>query len=63
MLLSSFMVPGSLFLKGETQTQTFMSHVVIMLMKLYFCVSEYGAPEEGELKKQEPFALKNQLLS
>lgn len=26
-------------------------------------VSEYGAPEEGELKKPEPFALKNQLLS
>ncbi|XP_032364845.1 tubulin-specific chaperone E, partial [Etheostoma spectabile] len=25
-------------------------------------ISKYGAPEEGELKKQEPFALKNQLL-
>lgn len=25
--------------------------------------SEYGAPEEGELKKPLPFALKNQLLS
>lgn len=26
-------------------------------------IHKYGAPEEGELKKQEPFALKNQLLS
>ncbi|KAJ8002234.1 hypothetical protein DPEC_G00177780 [Dallia pectoralis] len=26
-------------------------------------VQKYGAPEDGELKKQEPFALKNQLLS
>lgn len=25
--------------------------------------SEYGAPEEGELAKRQPFALKNQLLS
>uniref|UniRef100_A0A669CHS7 Tubulin-specific chaperone E n=1 Tax=Oreochromis niloticus TaxID=8128 RepID=A0A669CHS7_ORENI len=25
-------------------------------------ISKYGAPEEGELKKPEPFALKNQLL-
>ncbi|XP_028459968.1 tubulin-specific chaperone E [Perca flavescens] len=25
-------------------------------------IDKYGAPEEGELKKQEPFALKNQLL-
>lgn len=27
------------------------------------CFSEYGAPEEGELKRQQPFTLKNQLLS
>ncbi|KAG7217941.1 hypothetical protein INR49_020763 [Caranx melampygus] len=27
-----------------------------------FSCREYGAPEEGELKKPEPFALKNQLL-
>ncbi|XP_062304801.1 tubulin-specific chaperone E isoform X1 [Osmerus eperlanus] len=26
-------------------------------------IQKYGAPEEGELKKPEPFALKNQLLS
>uniref|UniRef100_A0AAY5JX47 Tubulin-specific chaperone E n=1 Tax=Esox lucius TaxID=8010 RepID=A0AAY5JX47_ESOLU len=26
-------------------------------------VQKYGAPEDGELKKQEPFALKNQLIS
>lgn len=26
-------------------------------------LSEYGAPEEGELTKRQPFALKNQLLS
>ncbi|XP_078127983.1 tubulin-specific chaperone E isoform X1 [Sander vitreus] len=25
-------------------------------------INKYGAPEEGEFKKQEPFALKNQLL-
>ncbi|XP_047228704.1 tubulin-specific chaperone E isoform X2 [Girardinichthys multiradiatus] len=25
-------------------------------------IDKYGAPDEGELKKQEPFALKNQLL-
>ncbi|KAF7643570.1 hypothetical protein LDENG_00237020 [Lucifuga dentata] len=25
-------------------------------------IKKYGAPEEGELKKQEPFALKNELL-
>ncbi|XP_047433504.1 tubulin-specific chaperone E isoform X2 [Mugil cephalus] len=25
-------------------------------------IDKYGAPEEGELRKQEPFALKNQLL-
>lgn len=30
---------------------------------IFFCFSEYGAPEDSELKKQEPFALKNQLLS
>lgn len=26
-------------------------------------IQKYGAPEEGELKKQKPFALKNQLLT
>uniref|UniRef100_A0A8D0AE50 Tubulin-specific chaperone E n=1 Tax=Sander lucioperca TaxID=283035 RepID=A0A8D0AE50_SANLU len=26
-------------------------------------INKYGAPEEGEFKKQEPFALKNQLLT
>ncbi|KAM6971979.1 tubulin-specific chaperone E [Aplochiton taeniatus] len=26
-------------------------------------IQKYGAPEEGELRKQEPFALKNQLIS
>lgn len=26
-------------------------------------IEKFGAPEEGELRKQEPFALKNQLLS
>lgn len=25
--------------------------------------TEYGAPEDGELKTQQPFVLKNQLLS
>ncbi|MED6237326.1 hypothetical protein ATANTOWER_022814, partial [Ataeniobius toweri] len=25
-------------------------------------MAEYGAPDESELKKREPFALKNQLL-
>ncbi|XP_066552729.1 tubulin-specific chaperone E isoform X2 [Amia ocellicauda] len=28
-----------------------------------FLIQKYGAPEEGELKVQQPFALKNQLLS
>lgn len=27
------------------------------------CVSEYGAPEDSELKKQTPFAIRNHLLS
>lgn len=32
-------------------------------VKPVFVFSEYGAADEGELKKPEPFALKNQLLS
>ena len=28
-----------------------------------FLHTEYGAPEEGELKGQQPLTLKNQLLS
>lgn len=28
-----------------------------------FLYVEYGAPEEGELKRQQPLTLKNQLLS
>lgn len=41
----------------------FESLMMKMKMIISSCFSEYGAPEEGELKKPEPFALKNQLLS
>lgn len=40
----------------------FLLYLVKTLFCLFVC-SEYGAPDEGELKEQKPFALKNQLLS
>lgn len=35
---------------------------LLSVMSLFVC-SEYGAPDEGEMREQKPFALKNQLLS
>lgn len=33
------------------------------MIRVYASCTEYGAPEDGELKTQQPFLLKNQLLS
>lgn len=40
--------------------------ILLSVMSLFVCLfvcSEYGAPDEGEMREQKPFALKNQLLS
>ncbi|KAK2817580.1 hypothetical protein Q5P01_025771 [Channa striata] len=52
---------GAEWLKAGGPHQT-SSHFTSQHPRYQILIDKYGAPEEGELKKPEPFALKNQLL-
>uniref|UniRef100_A0A3Q0SFK8 Tubulin-specific chaperone E n=1 Tax=Amphilophus citrinellus TaxID=61819 RepID=A0A3Q0SFK8_AMPCI len=52
---------GEEWLKAGGQNQL-SSQFICQHPRYQALIKKYGAPEEGELKKPEPFALKNQLL-
>lgn len=52
---------GEEWLKAGGRSQL-DSHFTCQHPRYLSLIDKYGAPEEGELKKPEPFALKNQLL-
>ncbi|XP_044943213.1 tubulin-specific chaperone E isoform X4 [Mustela putorius furo] len=55
--------PHAEFLAAHPRYQSLCLRAWFIVIHVYASCTEYGAPEDGELKTQQPFLLKNQLLT
>ncbi|XP_059253262.1 tubulin-specific chaperone E isoform X1 [Mustela nigripes] len=55
--------PHAEFLAAHPRYQSLCLRAWFIVIRVYASCTEYGAPEDGELKTQQPFLLKNQLLT